>query len=106
QAVDYSTGHTAATEITKALKAAGKQVVLTQFAPLNTTDFGSAITKLKSSGADTVFAVEYGGDGVAFVNQAAQFKLFDKIKTVVGFNMVSEPLFPVLGPKVTGFYNN
>jgi branched-chain amino acid transport system substrate-binding protein len=106
QAVDYATGHTSAENFKKAAEAAGKKVVLEQYAPLNTTEFGSYITKLKSSGADGLFAVEYGADGVAFVNQGAQFKLFDKFKTVLGFNMVSEPLFKVLGPKITGFYNN
>ncbi|CUU56531.1 branched-chain amino acid transport system substrate-binding protein [Parafrankia irregularis] len=106
QAVDYSTGHSAADTFTEAARAAGKQVVLQQFAPLNTTDFGSYITKIKSSGADALFAVEYGADGVAFVKQAAQFDLASQVKTVLGFNMVSEPLFPVLGDGVTGYYNN
>jgi ABC-type branched-subunit amino acid transport system substrate-binding protein len=106
QAVDYATGHTSAENFKKAAEAAGKKVVLEQYAPLNTTEFGSYITKLKSANADGLFAVEYGADGVAFVNQGAQFKLFDKYKTVLGFNMVSEPLFKVLGDKVVGFYNN
>lgn len=106
QAVDYSTGHTSAQVFKEAAAKAGKQVVLEQYAPLNTTEFGSYITKLKESNADALFAVEYGADGVAFVNQAAQFKLTEKFKTVVGFNMVSEPLFKALGDKVVGFYNN
>ncbi|MBX6390489.1 MAG: ABC transporter substrate-binding protein [Frankia sp.] len=106
QAVDYSTGHTAAEAFTKAAEAAGKEIVLQQFAPLNTTDFGSYITKLQDSGADALFAVEYGADGVAFVKQAAQFGLSTQFKTVLGFNMVSEPLFSVLGDGITGYYNN
>lgn len=106
QAEDYATGHSAASVFAAAAKQAGKQVVLQQFAPLNTTDFGSYITKLKSSGADAVFAVEYGADGVAFVKQAEQFNLTKSLRTVLGFNMVSEPLFPALGAGVTGYYNN
>ncbi|MCW2915190.1 MAG: hypothetical protein JWN52_3258 [Actinomycetia bacterium] len=106
QAVDYSGGHNTAQVFKAAAAKAGKQIVLEQFAPLGTSDFGSYITKLKASGADALFAAEYGADGVAFVNQAAQFKLTDQIKTVLGFNMVSEPLFPVLGNKIVGFYNN
>jgi branched-chain amino acid transport system substrate-binding protein len=106
QAEDYATGHSAAAIFTKAAEAAGKQIVLTQYAPLNTTDFGSYITKIKNSGADAVFAVEYGADGVAFVKQAEQFNLSSQLKTVLGFNMVSEPLFPVLGNGVIGYYNN
>src|SRR5919112_5685130 len=106
QAVDYSTGHSAAEKFKAAAEQAGKEVVLESFAPLNTTEFGSYITKLKGADADGLFAVEYGADGVAFINQGDQFKLFDKYKTVLGFNMVSEPLFKTLGDKVVGFYNN
>lgn len=106
QAVDYSTGHSAAETFKAAAEKAGKKVVLESYAPLNTTEFGSYITKLKNADADGLFAVEYGADGVAFINQGSQFKLFDQFKTVVGFNMVSEPLFKALGDKIVGFYNN
>jgi ABC-type branched-subunit amino acid transport system substrate-binding protein len=106
QAVDYATGHTAAAQFKAAAEKAGKQVVLEQYAPLNTTDFGSYITKIQGSGADAVFAVEYGADGVAFVKQATQFGLPATLKSVLGFNMVSEPLFPTLGNSIVGFYNN
>lgn len=106
QAVDYATGHSAAALFKAAAQAAGKQVVIEQYAPLNSTDFGTYISKIKSSGADALFAVEYGADGVAFVKQATQFNLPATLKTVLGFNMVSEPLFPVLGAGIVGYYNN
>ena len=106
QAVDYATGHTGAEQFKAAAEAAGKQVVLEQFAPLNTTDFGSYITAIQDSGADALFAVEYGADGVAFVKQATQFGLPASLQSILGFNMVSEPLFPTLGDSVVGFYNN
>lgn len=106
QAVDYSTGHDAAEAFTEAAEAAGKEVVLTQFAPLDTTEFGSYITALADSEADALFAVEYGADGVAFVNQANQFGLTDQFETVLGLNMVSEPLFETLGDGIVGFTNN
>lgn len=106
QAVDYATGHSAAKTFKAAARKAGKQVVLEQFAPLNTTDFGSYITKLKGSGADAVFAVEFGADGVAFVQQADQFNLDAQLKTVLGLNMVSEPLFEILGDGIVGYFNN
>lgn len=106
QAVDYATGHSAAEKFKAAAEKAGKEIVLEQFAPLNTTDFGSYITKIKSSGADAVFVVEYGADGVAFVQQADQFNLDSQLKTVLGFNMVSEPLFKTLGDTIEGYYNN
>ncbi len=106
QAVDFATGHNTATAFKTAAVAAGKTVGVEQFAPLNTTEFGSYISKLKGSTSESLLAVEYGADGVAFVNQAAQFQLSEKYKAVVGFNMVSEPLFKALGDKVVGFYNN
>jgi branched-chain amino acid transport system substrate-binding protein len=106
QAVDYATGHSGAEQFRAAAEAAGKEVVLEQFAPLNTTDFGSYITAIQDSGADALFAVEYGADGVAFVKQATQFGLPAAMQSILGFNMVSEPLFPTLGDSVVGFYNN
>lgn len=106
QAVDYSTGHSAAEKFTEAAEQAGKQVVLEQFAPLNTTEFGTYITRLNASDADALFAVEYGADAIAFVNQSAQFNLNERFETVLGMNMVSEQTFPALGDKIVGFYNN
>lgn len=106
QAVDYATGHSAADKFKAAAEKAGKEIVLEQFAPLDTTDFGSYITKIKDSGADAVFAVEYGADGVAFVQQADQFNLDEQLQTVLGFNMVSEPLFETLGEGIVGYFNN
>jgi branched-chain amino acid transport system substrate-binding protein len=103
---DILTGHSAADSFTKAAKASGKQVVSTQFPALGTTDFGSAITKVLSSGADGLYLFASGADGVAFVTQAKQFKLFNKIKTVVGFSTFSEPTFKPMGKSIVGFYNN
>lgn len=106
QAVDYATGHGAAETFRAAAEEAGKEIVIEQFAPLNTTDFGSYITAIKDSGADAVFAVEFGADGVAFVQQAGQFNLDDQLQTMLGFNMVSEPLFDTLGDAIVGYRNN
>jgi branched-chain amino acid transport system substrate-binding protein len=106
QSVDYSTGHTAAENFKKAAEAVGKSVVLQQFSALGTTDWGSSITKLKAADADGLFALVPGSDGIAFINQAAQFKLFDQYKTVFGFQMLSEPALKALGDKVVGFYGN
>jgi len=102
-AVDYSAGQVSAKAFTKAVEASGGEVVLTQFAPQNTADFGSFITKLQGSGADGLYVHEFGADAQAFVNQGAQFKLFDSLKSVVGFHMINEPLFETFGDKVDGF---
>ena len=106
QAVDYSTGHAAAKAFTGAAEGAGDSVALEEYAPLGTTDFGSSITKLQDSDADALFVAEYGADGVAFVQQAEQFNLDEKFKSVVSFNVVSEPLFPVIGEATVGWFSN
>ncbi|MCW3049622.1 MAG: hypothetical protein JWO74_3906 [Solirubrobacterales bacterium] len=106
QAVDYSTGHTAAKLFQTAAEKAGKKVVLVQFAPLGTTDFGSYISKIRASGADGFFGLVPSLDGVAFINQASQFKLFDTFKSVFSYNMVTEPNLPTLGAKTVGFLSN
>lgn len=105
-AVDYSTGYAAAGNFKKAAKAAGLEVVSEQYAPLGTTDFGSYITKLEEAGAEGLFALVPSADGVAFIKQGSQFKLFDTYKTVFGFQMVSEPVFDALGDRILGFYSN
>jgi ABC-type branched-subunit amino acid transport system substrate-binding protein len=105
-AEDVSSGHTAVELIKAAVEEAGGTVVAEEFSPLGTTDFGPQISKIKASGADQLFAAQYGADGVAFVNQGTQYRLFDQMDTVVGSNMVSEPLFASLGDKVIGFYND
>lgn len=56
--------------------------------PLFETDFTPYITKIVASKPDVLFVVQWGGDFVAFMRQAAGFKLFDKVKfiTTVGEN--------------------
>lgn len=56
--------------------------------PLFETDFTPYITKIVASKPDVLLVVQWGGDFVAFMRQAAGFKLFDKVKfiTTVGEN--------------------
>jgi len=105
-AADIVVGHSALDGFEKDAEAQGKQVELKQYAPLGTTEFGSQISKIESSGADGLYIFASGADGVAFVNQAKQFKLFDKVKTVVGFSTFSDETFAAMGDEIEGFYNN
>jgi branched-chain amino acid transport system substrate-binding protein len=104
--VDYSTGHTAAKVFEQAAKASGKEVVLKQFSPIGTTEFGSYISKIKASGADGFFGLVPGSDGVSFITQGTQFKLFEGLESVLSYDMVTVPLFDALGDKVVGFMGN
>jgi branched-chain amino acid transport system substrate-binding protein len=103
---DILTGQTAAKQFAAEAKKNGKEIVSTQFDPLGTTEFGTYITKIKDSGAEALYVLASGADGVAFIKQADQFKLFDQVKTVVGFSTFSEPVFPAMGDTIDGFYNN
>ncbi|GAA1529987.1 substrate-binding protein [Nocardioides humi] len=105
-AVDYSIGHSASATFTEAVEAAGGEVVETRYAPLGTTDFGTHITQLKQSGAEGLFVVTFGSDAVAFAQQGEQYRLFDRFDDVLTMNMVSEPLFDVIGGETEGFWSN
>ena len=101
-AVDYSTGHGAAEAFEKAAEEHGKEIVSTQFAPLNTTDYGSYITEIQRSGADGLFVVMYGPDAEAFVTQAAQYDLDSQLDTTMTMNVITEHSFDSLGDHVVG----
>jgi ABC-type branched-subunit amino acid transport system substrate-binding protein len=103
-AADITSGHSADASFKAAAAAAGKTVVSDQFAPIGTSDFAPYITKIKDSGADAAFVVEYGADGVAYINQAAQFNLSSQVQTTLGLNLLTERSLKVLGDKVQGYY--
>ncbi len=49
------------------------------FAPTGTKDYSTYITKIRQSGCDAVYLVLAGDDNNAFLSQAAQYKLGDKV---------------------------
>jgi branched-chain amino acid transport system substrate-binding protein len=59
---------------------AGKTMVGTVFSPTGTKDFSTYITKIRQSGADAVYLVLAGDDYNAFLAQAKQYRLDDKVK--------------------------
>ena len=103
---DYSTGQDAAKQISEAIVDNGDEIVSEQLVPLGTTDFGSYITQIADSGADAIALSVYGADLVAFVNQAEQYQLFDKVETTLAVASLTENLFPAIGDKVDGWYGN
>ena len=60
--------------------------------PLFETDYTPYITKIVESAPDVLFVVQWGGDFIALMKQAAEFKVFDKVKFVatVGENGSNE----------------
>jgi ABC-type branched-subunit amino acid transport system substrate-binding protein len=103
---DYSTGHTAAAAISQAVRDGGGQVVKTLYVPIETTDFGSYISQIKSSGADGFFGMISGSGSATFLKQAKQFKLLDQLKVRLGYSMVSDINWDGIGEAATGFYDS
>jgi branched-chain amino acid transport system substrate-binding protein len=103
-AADYAGGHDPAEVFKKAIKESGRTIVAEEYPPLGTKDFGPYISKLATSGAEGLFVVEFGADGVAFMTQAGQFGLLSKFQTVLGLNTVTTPLFKAIGDAAFNTY--
>ena len=74
-AADYTGGHDIARNFQQSFEAVGGKIVGTDFAPLNTTDFGPHLAKAKAANADTVFNFFPGALAIQFVKQYHQFGL-------------------------------
>jgi branched-chain amino acid transport system substrate-binding protein len=61
-------------------KKAGKSFTGAVFSPMGTKDFSTYITKIRQSGADAVYLVLAGDDYNAFLAQAKQYRLGDKLQ--------------------------
>ena len=84
--MDYAWGHNSVQVFEDELKKANKEFVGKVFSPSGTKDFSTYITKIRQSGADGVFLVLAADDNNAFLSQAHQYRLGEKI------TMLSEQL--------------
>ncbi len=78
--MDYSWGHSTVAAFEEEMKRNNIEFVGKVFAPTGTRDFSSYITKIRQSGADGLMMVQSGDDANAFMTQAAQYRLGDKVK--------------------------
>jgi branched-chain amino acid transport system substrate-binding protein len=78
--MDYSWGHSTVAAFEQEMKRNNIEFVGKVFAPTGTRDFSSYITKIRQSGADGLMMVQSGDDANAFMTQAAQYRLGDKVK--------------------------
>ena len=62
------------------MKNGKKEFIGKIFAPTGTKDYSPYITKIRQSGADAVFLVMQGDDNNAFLSQAQQYRLPEKVK--------------------------
>jgi branched-chain amino acid transport system substrate-binding protein len=78
--MDYAWGHNSMEVFQNEAKKAGKDFIGSVFSPTGTKDFSTYITKIRQSGAEAVYLVLAGDDNVAFMTQAKQYRLGDKMQ--------------------------
>ena len=78
--MDYAWGHNSIGVFKDEVKRAGKTMIGDIYSPIGTKDFSTYITKIRQSGADACFLVLQGDDNAAFLSQAKQYRLSDKVQ--------------------------
>src|SRR5262245_12775448 len=78
--LDYAWGHNSVQVFEQEAAKAKKEFLGKVFAPTGTKDYSPYITKIRQSGADAVFLVMQGDDNNAFLSQAQQYRLPEKVK--------------------------
>ena len=78
--MDYAWGHNSMDVFEKEVKRMGKNFLGAVFSPSGTKDFSTYITKIRQSGADGLFIVISGDDMNAFLSQAKQYRLGEKMQ--------------------------
>jgi len=78
--MDYAWGHSSVGVFESEIKHANKNLVGSVFSPIGTKDFSTYITKIREAGADALYIVMAGDDFNAFLGQAAQYQLPEKVQ--------------------------
>ena len=78
--MDYAWGRNSVEVFQGEMKRAGKNFIGAVFSPTGTKDFSTYITKIRQSGADALYLVLAGDDYGAFLAQAKQYRLGDKVQ--------------------------
>ena len=78
--LDYAWGHNSVQVFEDEVKKAKKEFIGKVFSPTGTKDYSPYITKIRQSGADAVFLVMPGDDNNAFLSQAKQYRLPEKVQ--------------------------
>jgi len=89
--MDYAWGHNSIGVFKDEVKKAGKNFVADIYSPIGTKDYSTYITKIRQSGADACFLVLQGDDNNAFLSQAKQYRLSDKVQlltSIVDLNSI------------------
>ncbi len=89
--MDYAWGHNSIDVFQDEVKKAKKNFVGAVFSPIGTKDFSTYITKIRQAGADACFIVMQGADNNAFLSQAREYRLADKVQlltSIVDLNSI------------------
>src|ERR1051325_5737372 len=78
--MDYAWGRNSVSVFEAEMKQAKKSFVGSVFSPIGTKDFSTYITKIRQSGADACYVTMAGDDYNAFLSQAAQYRLPEKVQ--------------------------
>jgi branched-chain amino acid transport system substrate-binding protein len=78
--MDYAWGHNSIGVFKDEVTKAGKNFIADVYSPIGTKDFSTYITKIRQSGADACYIVMQGDDNNAFLSQAKQYRLGDKVQ--------------------------
>ncbi len=78
--MDYAWGHSSVGVFESEIKHANKNFIGSVFSPIGTKDFSPYITKIRQSEAEALYIVMAGDDFNAFLGQAAQYRLPDKVQ--------------------------
>jgi branched-chain amino acid transport system substrate-binding protein len=80
--MDYAWGHNSIGVFKDEVTKAGKTFLGDVYSPIGTKDFSTYITKIRQSGADGCFLVLQGDDNAAFLSQAHEYRLSDKVQLI------------------------
>ncbi len=80
--MDYAWGHNSIGVFQDEVKRAGKTFLGDVYSPIGTKDFSTYITKIRQSGAEGCFLVLQGDDNAAFLSQARDYRLQDKVQLI------------------------
>jgi branched-chain amino acid transport system substrate-binding protein len=89
--MDYAWGHNSIGVFKDEVKKAGRDFVGDVYSPIGTKDFSTYITRIRQSGADACFLVLQGDDNAAFLSQAHQYRLSEKVQlltSIVDLNSI------------------
>src|ERR1051325_663076 len=78
--MDYAWGRNSVSVFEAEMKQAKKSFVGSVFSPIGTQDFSTSITKIRQSGGDACYVTMAGDDYNAFLSQAAQYRLPEKVQ--------------------------